>query len=265
MRNSELSGLSGHDQFFDAFAKFGAAGNNRYGDMVAELAARAAAEGVSYLEIMLTPDNGKSRIAGGASQWPDDEQLAAMSKDELNALFAKKRQELLQGGVNGAAKESSATLDQIEMKRRQLLACDDPNRAGPGCKIVVRYIFQIARTAPHSQAFAQMVAAMEAAKADSRLVGLNLVQAEDSRASMNNFSMQMAMLDYINKVKESEKEYEKAHITLHAGELAPGLVPPEGLRFHIRDSVKKGHAKRIGHAVERDVRRRASRAARRDG
>jgi hypothetical protein len=95
-----------------------------------------------------------------------------------------------------------------------------------------------------------MVAAMEAAKADSRLVGLNLVQPEDSRASMNNFPLQMMMLDYINRVKQSEKEYEKAHITLHAGELAPGLVPPEGLRFHIRDSVKKGHAKRIGHAVD---------------
>lgn len=250
MRNSELSGLSGHDQFFDAFGKFGAAGSNRYGDMVAELVSRAASEGVSYLEVMLTPDNGKSRIAGGALQWPADDQLAAMSKDELNALFAKKRQELLQGQVNGAAQESRAMLDQIETKRRQLLACDDPNRASPGCKVVVRYIFQIARAAPHSQAFAQMVAAMEAAKADSRLVGLNLVQPEDSRASMNNFPLQMMMLDYINRVKQSEKEYEKAHITLHAGELAPGLVPPEGLRFHIRDSVKKGHAKRIGHAVD---------------
>ena len=250
MRNSELSGLSGHDQFFDSFGKFGAAGNNRYGDMVAELASRAASEGVSYLEVMLTPDNGKSRLAGGTLQWPADDQLAAMSKDELNAFFAKKRQELLQGQVNGAAQESRSMLDQMETKRRQLLACDDPNRASPGCKVVVRYIFQIARSAPHSQAFAQMVAAMEAAKADPRLVGLNLVQPEDSRASMNNFALQMLMLDYINRVKQGEKEYEKAHITLHAGELAPGLVPPEGLRFHIRDSVNKGHAKRIGHAVD---------------
>jgi len=37
---------------------------------------------------------------------------------------------------------------------------------------------------------------------------------------------------------------------LHAGELAPGLVPPEGLRFHIRDSVRLGHAERIGHGVD---------------
>jgi adenosine deaminase len=40
------------------------------------------------------------------------------------------------------------------------------------------------------------------------------------------------------------------HISLHAGELAPGLVPPEGLRFHIRQAVELGHAERIGHGVD---------------
>jgi adenosine deaminase len=39
------------------------------------------------------------------------------------------------------------------------------------------------------------------------------------------------------------------HITLHAGELAMGLVPPEDLAFHIRTSVERGHAERIGHGV----------------
>jgi adenosine deaminase len=29
-----------------------------------------------------------------------------------------------------------------------------------------------------------------------------------------------------------------------------GLVPPEGLRFHIRESVEMGHAERIGHGVD---------------
>jgi len=40
------------------------------------------------------------------------------------------------------------------------------------------------------------------------------------------------------------------HISLHAGELAMGLVPPEGLRFHIRQAVELGHAERIGHGVD---------------
>jgi adenosine deaminase len=28
-----------------------------------------------------------------------------------------------------------------------------------------------------------------------------------------------------------------------------GLVPPEGLRFHIRESIERGGAERIGHGV----------------
>ena len=44
--------------------------------------------------------------------------------------------------------------------------------------------------------------------------------------------------------------YPKVHITLHAGELAPGMVPPEGMKFHIRQAVEIGHAERIGHGVD---------------
>ncbi len=44
--------------------------------------------------------------------------------------------------------------------------------------------------------------------------------------------------------------YPNVHISLHAGELAPGMVPPEGLRSHIRLAVEQGHAERIGHGVD---------------
>ena len=33
--------------------------------------------------------------------------------------------------------------------------------------------------------------------------------------------------------------YPKVHITLHAGEITLGLVPPEGLKFHIREPSSK--------------------------
>jgi hypothetical protein len=258
MRNSEYAGQSGHDQFFDAFGKFGPAAFDRYGDMVAEVASRAAREGVSYLELMLTPDNGKSRAAAGNLDWPADDQILAMSEGDRRDFFAKKRQELLDKGVlraitegsNSAVQESKNLLDQIEKKKRDLLSCDDPNRAKPGCRVTIRYIFQVGRAAPQREAFAQIIAAMEVAKADARLVGLNLVQPEDARSAMNNFNLQMLMLDYVRGVKEGDRGYERANITLHAGELAPGLVPPDGLRFHIRDSVKKAHARRIGHGVD---------------
>jgi adenosine deaminase len=82
------------------------------------------------------------------------------------------------------------------------------------------------------------------ASADTNVVGLNFVQPEDAILSMSEYNRQMHMLDYLHSV------YPKVHISLHAGELAPGLVPPEGLKFHIREAVELGHAERIGHGVD---------------
>jgi adenosine deaminase len=61
---------------------------------------------------------------------------------------------------------------------------------------------------------------------------------------MSEYHRQMLMLDYLHSV------YPKVHISLHAGEIAPGLVTPEGLRFHIREAIDLGHAERIGHGVD---------------
>jgi adenosine deaminase len=75
-------------------------------------------------------------------------------------------------------------------------------------------------------------------------VGLNLVMPEDWSVPIRDFNLHMDMLDYLHGV------YPKVHITLHAGELAMGLVKPEDLSFHIRASVERGHAERIGHGVD---------------
>ncbi len=42
----------------------------------------------------------------------------------------------------------------------------------------------------------------------------------------------------------------RANVSLHAGELTLGLVPPAALRFHVREAVDVAHARRIGHGVD---------------
>src|SRR5689334_4205512 len=79
---------------------------------------------------------------------------------------------------------------------------------------------------------------------NSKVVAVNLVQGEDGLNSMQNFSEHMEMLKFLRGL------YPRAHVTLHAGELAPGLVPPDGLTFHIRESVMVAGAERIGHGVD---------------
>jgi len=86
--------------------------------------------------------------------------------------------------------------------------------------------------------------AFELTKADPRFVGFNLVMPEDYYVPMHDFALHMRIIEALRKF------YPATHISLHAGELAMGLVPPEGLRFHIRESVERGGAERIGHGVD---------------
>jgi adenosine deaminase len=139
-----------------------------------------------------------------------------------------------------------ATIQQLGRdvaRMHEVLHCGT-TQPSEGCNVQVRYLYQVLRGQAPAQVFAQILLGFELAQADPRFVGLNLVQPEDWYVPMHDFELHMRMLDYLHGV------YPNVHISLHAGELAPGLVPPEGLRFHIRDSVRLGHAERIGHGVD---------------
>ncbi len=220
---------SGHDQFFDAFGKFGQATSDHTGNMLAEVASRAARGHVLYLELMLTPDGGMSSRIGKTVGWNGD------VNDTLNKLKSN--------GIDGAAAAGVKAIRDAELEKDKLLNCGTA-QPDAGCFVTIRYIAQVSRGAELGPVFAQMVTGFAlASDPNSKVVALNLVQAEDGPLSMQNFPKHMDMLDRLSKL------YPKAPITLHAGEFAPGMVPPEGLTFHIRDSVMKAHAKRIGHGV----------------
>ena len=198
--------------------------------MLAEETARAARGQVLYLELMLTPDGGTSSQIGQTVGWNGDFQGTL---DKLKAA-----------GIAKAAAQGVVNIQMAEQQKNELLKCGTA-QADPGCNVTVRYVFQVSRGAAMGMVYAQMVAGfMMASDPQSKVVALNLVQAEDALPSMQNFSVQMQMLDFLHN------QYPSAHITLHAGELAPGMVPPDGLSFHIRSSVLIGRAERIGHGVD---------------
>jgi adenosine deaminase len=102
---------------------------------------------------------------------------------------------------------------------------------------------------PPPAVFAQIVLGFEVAAADlasphPHYVGLNLVQPEDAEYSMADYTLHMQMIAALRQF------YPRVPVTLHAGELAPGLVPPEGLRIHIRQAIEIAGARRIGHGVD---------------
>jgi len=229
MRNWGPGEESGHDHFFATFDKFFLATSNHVGDALAEAASRAAEDHLQYLELMHTADSVQSGQLGAKLGWDAD--------------FSRMREKLLSSGLKDIVIATSKRLDDDESKMRTVLKCGTPD-ANPGCDVKVRYLYQVLRGLPREMVFAQILLGFVLAQADPRFVGLNLVMPEDWYVPMHDFELHMKMLDYLHGV------YPKVHISLHAGELAMGLVPPEGLRFHIRESVERGHAERIGHGVD---------------
>ena len=229
------AGWSGHDQFFATFGHFGGTDKRHTGEWVDEVASRAAAQNEQYMELMETPPFGHAATIAAQLGW--------------DANLAEFRQKLLDHGLDDEIAAAQEYIRAALALRNKLEHCSpapdwiDPKES-PACQVKIRFIYQILRGAPKEQVFAQTLLGFETISKMPEFVGINFVQPEDGYLSMTDYTLQMGMLDYLHSV------YPQVHISLHAGELAPGMVPPEGLRFHIRQAIELGHAERIGHGVD---------------
>lgn len=221
---------SGHDHFFDAFGKFGEVTWRHRGKLLANVAGTAAAQNQFYLETMITPASDGAKKLAQQVGWDSD----------LDRLHRK----LLAGGkLDHLVEQAKKETDDGDAEFRSAAHCgtDHPARA---CRMRVRWVSQVSRGSSPERVFTQMALGLRLAERDSRYVAVNLVQPEDEENALANYRLQMRMLDYLHR------QYPKAHITLHAGELRPGLVKPEDLTFHIGEAVNVAHAERIGHGVD---------------
>jgi adenosine deaminase len=242
------AGTSGHDQFFNTFDRFGLISNSHYGEWLDEVATRAAAQNEQYLEIMSTPTFADVAKLGASLPWPTTpvDQTANSTGDATGTTAADLshlRDTLLADGLRDEVAIDRKELSSALEDRNRIEHCGQPD-ATPACSVKIRYLYQVLRAFPPQQVFAQTLLGFEIASQDPDVVGINFVQPEDSYMAMSEYHRQMRMLDYLHSV------YPHVHITLHAGELAPGMVPPAGLRFHIREAIDVGHAERIGHGVD---------------
>ena len=220
---------SGEDHFFGTFARFGLVSRAHTGEMLAEVASRSGRQNESYLELTLGLDRISPQI-GSKVGWNDD--------------FDQMREKLTAAGIGDALNDVRKKLDEAEAEKNRLLSCDGGAKADLGCKVEIRYIYEVYRGTPKEQVFAEIMSGFALAEADHRYVAVNPVMPEDGYTSMQDYDLHMRMFAYFHKL------HPDVHLTEHAGELAAGLVPPSGLRSHIRDAVEIGNAERIGHGVD---------------
>ena len=221
-------GLSAHDHFFASFDKFSATQSQRKGDALAEVATRADSQNEHYLELLYTAQF--SRVNALANQ-------VGLSSD-----FGATRDALLAGGMDQIVAAAGTEMDGIYAQFDSALACGTET-ADPACDLPIRFDYQVLRAMPPQTVFAMLVLGFELQESDPRFVGLNLVQPEDALVALRDYRLQMRMIGFLRD------QYEGEHVTLHAGELASGLVPPKDLDFHIGAAVRTAGADRIGHGV----------------
>lgn len=222
-------GVTGHDHFFDTFSKFGGTDDRHIGEWIDEVVTRAAAQNEQYLELMHTPDFSHTAAISKEIGWRDD--------------FGQLRDALLARGLRDDVAVAKTGLDQAEDLRAKREHCGQADAAA-ACSVEVRYLCQVLRGFPKEQVFAQTLLCFETASADARFAGINLVMPEDGFTAMNDYALHMRMVGFLRGL------YPKIHVSLHAGEIAPGLVSYEGLCCHVRLAVEEAHAERIGHGVD---------------
>ncbi|POX48265.1 adenosine deaminase [Streptomyces sp. Ru71] len=223
-------GGNGHDHFFDTFGKFGEVTWRHRGKLLSEVADDVVRGNQFYLETMVSPASESAKKLAGEVGWDDD--LARLHGKltvggKLDALVAEARKEADDGDAEFRAASHCGT-----------------RRARPGCGLEVRWISQASRGSSPERVFTQLALGMRLAERDPRFVAVNLVQPEDWDSSLRDYSLQMRMVRYLRGV------YPHAHVTLHAGELWPGLVKPADLRFHVAEAVDVAGAERVGHGVD---------------
>ena len=225
------NGWSGHNQFFGTFGRISAK-PERLGDQLAAVAERAGKQNILYLELMETivlpelfPLIAGVKMTGNVA---DDYQIL------MNGKFGVELGELTQ--------KIQLQIAYARQKKNELLGCET-GQPKAGCDVEIRFLHQVIREFEPAMVYAQIILGWSAMEKASDVVGLNLVAPEDGFRALRDYSLHMRMIDHLYGERGPQ------NISLHAGELALGLVRPKQLTFHIREAIEIGHAKRIGHGV----------------
>lgn len=247
--NPEKFSLGPDEYFFGTFGLFGAVTGKHNAELMRELRERAAYENVQYLEIMVS--------SPGINAQKIDEFCGTGFFDKYNSLLLK----AIQKDAKNPGKQDSTTkiLNEIYSKWyqskkfnqfskeyvKQINSIDDQSTISSNLPLCY-YQSYASRNSDPLVVFAQLyVAYLSCLEKDSKVVGVNIVAAENGEVSIRDYTAHMKMFNLLDA-----KTTKPVNTSLHAGELTLGLVEPENMRHHINEAVFTAKAKRIGHGVD---------------
>ena len=213
--------------FFQTFSFFGPVSNANFREGLQELKNRAIAENVAYIETMFKMSPFVVNKEFDAQAWRnagDDKAFEA----QMGAWLAVLEQDAAFG---------KQTEDFVTRIHEAAEGIDDE-------RFTMRYQTYVLRLLNPSQVFSSMVSGFKAARMSDKIVGVNIVGQESTMVSMRDYTLHMKMFRFL------KSRYPDVKVAMHAGELALGDVPPEGLKFHIDQALVVAGADRIGHGID---------------
>lgn len=214
-------------QFFETFGYFWPVSSTHLDEGLRTLKRRAIEENVSYLETMFkgTPSVQDADFDRAAAQAANDD-AAVLALLRVKAAELENDEQFTQSVASYVARVEAASA-----------GIDD-------AQFTLRHQAYAVRLLPPSQVFSALLAGFKAASASPLIVGVNLVGAENQDVSMRDYALHMQMFRFL------KTQYPQVKLALHAGELTLGMVPPEGLKFHIDQAINVAGADRIGHGID---------------
>jgi len=228
--DNHFHGQSAPDQqFFDTFGFFGPVSNASYQEGLQALKDRAKAENVQYIETMLekSPDVDHRELAKRINNLKAD-----ATDDETEAALND-----FSDFMDGDAAVKAKIDDYVKTLEGVAAGIDD-------AAFRLRFQAYASRNNAPAKVFSSLYCAFAAAKESNLIVGVNIVGPENGYVAMRDYSLHMQMFRFLNQ------RFPGVKLSLHAGELVLGMVPPEGLKSHVREAVEVAMADRIGHGVD---------------
>jgi hypothetical protein len=216
-------------QFFDTFGFFSPATSYSAKAGLLILKQQAKADNLQYLETMLkgAPSVDNPELAANINNLPlnaDDGAIQSALKSYADFLLHDATAQQKVADYKSSLAAYAAGLDDADF--------------------TLRFQSYVSRNNPPGQVFAGLYSAFAAAHDSKLIVGVNIVGPENGVVAMRDYNLHMQMFRFL------KQHFPDVHLSMHAGELTLGMVPPDGLRDHIRNAVDIAGAERIGHGID---------------
>ncbi|MFA9274475.1 MAG: hypothetical protein ACEQSE_06310 [Candidatus Aquirickettsiella gammari] len=215
--------------FFNTFSYFSSIAKYSTNLGLQILKQQAKNENIQYLESMLR--------SAPVTEHPEfsarlDALSSSSSVTEMQQAFAQFADFLVQDSAT--QKKIADFIQELESDAKGI---DDADFS-------LRFQTYVSRNSPASKVFAGLYSAFAASQSNPLIVGVNIVGAEHALIALRDYQLHMQMFAFL------KQRFPKVRLSLHAGELALGIVAPEYLQNHIRDALQIAGAERIGHGVD---------------